>query len=210
VPTYAQNQEEASQLTTRILCDTLPLKPVDACYVMGETVDNQDSSINGAVDCYAHNQSRAIIICTGHTRNGYSGAEYIRAKLKEKGYSGPILNSNLSEDVFNTYTELKALINFAKDEGLESVGIVAPEFHLVRAFVTAVSCAIKFYPKLKLYTQRGSPLPWQNVVKHSQGKLVGTRLELLVTEWARLSVYSQKGDILLPQEILSYLTNRDK
>lgn len=207
---YARNQAEAVQFSTRILCDIFPPEPLDACYIVGETEENQDSNITEAFDCYSKGLCKAIILLDGHTRDGYSGTDYVRRRLNEKGFLGQIIDSKLPGDSLNTYTEAVALINLIKDMGIKSLGVIAPDFHLVRAFTTIVSFAVKSYPGLKIYARRGKPLPWKDSVRHSQGTLVGTRLSLLLGEWTRMGLYSEKGDLLSADEILEYMDKRDR
>eukprot|EP00747_Dinoflagellata_sp_TGD_P072138 gnl/TRDRNA2_/TRDRNA2_157350_c0_seq5.p1 gnl/TRDRNA2_/TRDRNA2_157350_c0~~gnl/TRDRNA2_/TRDRNA2_157350_c0_seq5.p1 ORF type:complete len:103 (+),score=21.96 gnl/TRDRNA2_/TRDRNA2_157350_c0_seq5:51-359(+) len=89
----------------------------------------------------------------------------------------------------------------------KSLIVVAPPFHLPRAAMTAASVAKKEHPSLRIYPFAGAPLLWEEQAGHSQGML-GTRLEFLDSELARIELYTSKGDIA-PCEELAELFKRD-
>ena len=72
-----------------------------------------------------------------------------------------------------------------------------------------VTAALREYPSLKLYSHPGAPQPWDEVVTHSQGKLRGTRAELIAEEQMRIERYTAQGDLLPRESILAYLRTRD-
>jgi hypothetical protein len=58
------------------------------------------------------------------------------------------------------------LIRFARRQGYGSLHVVAPPFHQLRAFMTAVTVARKEYPELLIYSYPGVALSWQAEVAH--------------------------------------------
>jgi hypothetical protein len=75
--------------------------------------------------------------------------------------------------------------------------------------MTAITAALHIYPQLKLYSMPGYPLPWQQEVIHSQGKVIGTRSSLIASELTRIELYQQKGDLASVAAVLNYLNSRD-
>ena len=75
--------------------------------------------------------------------------------------------------------------------------------------MTMVTAALQEYPALKLYSVPGAPQPWDEIVTHSQGKLRGTRAELIAAEQKRIEKYTTQGDLAPRAAILKYLRARD-
>lgn len=60
-----------------------------------------------------------------------------------------------------------------------------------------------------MYSVPGEPQPWDEVVTHSQGKLRGTRAELIGAEHQRIDQYTAQGDLLPRATVLEYLRTRE-
>lgn len=99
---------------------------------------------------------------------------------------------------------MQAMVRFAKEEGMQNVVIVAPQFHLMRAFMSAVVATAVYYPQLRIHPRLGE-LDWNAPVRHSQGKVIGTPDELLVGEIARIFLYQGRGLLSTPEEALAHL-----
>jgi hypothetical protein len=112
-------------------------------------------------------------------------------------------------DQLNTLTEMEAFMDSAKRLGWKDIILVAPPFHQVRVFITAVSVAARKYPEAKIYNQVGISLSWLERATHSQGTLKGTRREFIHTELDRIQKYFAKGDLVHPSVALDYLNKRD-
>jgi hypothetical protein len=97
-----------------------------------------------------------------------------------------------------------------KHKNYRSIIVIAAPFHQERAFMTAVSVAIREYSDLCLYSYPGRALAWDEQVVHSQGTVRATRSELILSEQERINTYQKKGDLVSYSQVLSYLKKRDK
>ena len=111
--------------------------------------------------------------------------------------------------ILHTQIESQKVVRFAQAQGYQRLLVVSAPLHQERAFMAMVTAALREYPSLKLYSHPGAPQPWDEVVTHSQGKLRGTRAELIAEEQMRVERYTAQGDLLPRESILAYLRMRD-
>jgi hypothetical protein len=144
--------------------------------------------------------------------SGYPGSIQFRKGLVKSGLTKEQIRGvpagTLSS--INTLTESEALIQFAKEKGFGDLVVVSPPFHQLRAFMTAVSVALRIHPKLEIYSFPGAAMPWMEVAVHSQGTLQTSRRQLIHEELARINTYQKKGDLAQFETVLEYLNGRDK
>jgi hypothetical protein len=161
----------ATELITRILCDQRPAGPVDGAYLFCTTVDNQTSQFVAARRLIRDRIARCILILESKPMSGYPGSIQFRKGLVKSGLTKEQIRGvpagTLSS--INTLTESEALIQFAKEKGVGDLVVVSPPFHQLRAFMTAVSVALRIHPKLEIYSFPGAAMPWMEVAVHSQG-----------------------------------------
>jgi len=100
-------------------------------------------------------------------------------------------------------------IRFARQHSYRSLFVVAPPFQQLRAFMTAVTVALREYPELLIYSYPGVAMSWQEEVIHSQGTLKAKRRDLIQEELERIEKYQSKGDLASPERVLSYLNKRE-
>ncbi len=193
----------------RVFSDALP-KRADLVYLVSETEDNQASVLKRGLSIYRSIVAPVIGIFGIGPGVGYPGREVWEAELAEMGCRHPTIIPLRSDATPNTFTEARSLVAVAKKEGWSKVVIVAPAFHLLRAFVSFVSAALLDYPELKIYPQLGEGLPWDENVVHSQGTTRGKRSELFLGELYRIAQYRDKGDLVPRREVLAYLERRDR
>jgi len=112
-------------------------------------------------------------------------------------------------EILHTLIESQKTVRFARAQGYRRLIVVSSPFHQERAFMTMVTVALREYPALKLYSIPGAPQRWDEVVTHSQGKLRGTRAELIAEEQKRIEKYTAQGDLAPRQMVLDYLRRRD-
>lgn len=199
------------ELLTRILCDTRPGGPVDGAYLYCTTLDNQASVFQAARMLIGHSVASRIYILEAEAMSGYPGGGHCRKRLREIGLSReqiaciPLKGA----ESLNTLIESQTLVRFFRDQGLGSLIVVSPPFHQLRAFMTAVTVALKWYPELSIFSYPGASLPWLDPVTHSQGTLTAQRRQLIQEELIRIDTYRNKGDLAGFQEVLDYLDRRD-
>ena len=173
------------------------------------TPDNELSLFLRAIKLANNLSIQALGIAEGDLGHGYAGFDHSVERLKAFGWSGnvPIVKFDVGGNV-NTLSEARALAKYAR--GVRGdIGIVAPAFHLVRAFVTTVTALGK--EPARVYAIPGVSLPWLQKAAHSQGTLKDTREGLLFAELMRLEKYRapEFGNMLSAEKVLQYLHWRD-
>jgi hypothetical protein len=200
------------ELLTRILCETPLDRPVDGAYLYCTTIENQDSVFQTAKKLISHSFASRIYLLEAEAMSGYPGVNQCRKRLREYGLSEeqiaciPIAGA----DSLNTLIESQALVRFFRDQGFRSLVVVSPPFHQLRAFMTAVTVALKVYPEISIYSIPGVALPWLDPTIHSQGTLKAQRRQLIQEELNRIQTYQIKGDLAGFEAVLNYLNRRDK
>ena len=199
-----------SELIIRILCDVQPVYPSDGAYLYCQTESNQLSLFQTALSLLSNSHKTKIFILQAGPKNGYPGFQKWQHELHKMRLPIESVDGiKIDEAVpLNTLTESEALISFAKLKGYRSLFVVAPPFHQLRAFMTAITVVLREYPALKLYSHPAFTMPWQEEAVHSQGTLKATRSELIHMELERINMYQKKGDLASFDEILTYLNNR--
>lgn len=199
------------ELLIRILCDTRPDGPADGAYLYCTTVDNQASIFRTARMLISHAIAARIFILDTQAMSGYPGVKQCRRGLLDFGL--PVDKIDYvpygGAASINTLVESQALIRFAGERGMGSLVLVSPPFHQIRAFMTAATVAMKFYPELALYSHPGAAMSWMESVTHSQGTLQAQRRQLIQEELIRIHTYQDKGDLARFEEVLDYLNRRD-
>ncbi len=190
----------------------------DAAYLVGETKDNAWSVFAEGVELLRKCFVPKIALQKGGNGFGYCGYNYSVECLKSHG----VLEREMEDieyrfvfgdRIINTLTELITVVRFAKVKGWRRIYLVAPPFHQLRSFITAVTAVDHEYPRLKIYNRVGGPLPWNQKVVHSQGVLTGTRLEILAIEIANIQKYQKDGKpypLVSVERTLEYLEERDR
>ena len=202
---------ELLEITIRTLCDVRADSTIDAVYVYSQTEDNQSSVLSAAHELLLEKRIRKILIADSAPKSGYPGYSIWKKKLGEMGVpESSLLGVDLRETAsLNTLIEANAMIRFAEQQQYTSIYVVASPFHQLRAFMTSVTAAQKYYPEIKIYSHNGHPLPWLDRVVHSQGETSGLRRELIGGEFERIKKYQQKGDLAQDTDVLNYLNQRD-
>lgn len=208
----SSSYSELDELVTRVFCDTAPKEKVDAVYLYGQTPDNETSVLKAGVFLYGLGPAKMIAISASGAVAGYPGFDGWKRKLIGMGVpDGDILGVPLSDDFPpSTHAEARGVVKCAEERGWKSIYVVAPPLHLLRAFVTTVSEALKQRSPLLVYSFPGIAQSWEEHVIHSQGIQEGTRAELLSEELKKIEDYYKKGDLASAEEVLQYLDRRDE
>jgi uncharacterized SAM-binding protein YcdF (DUF218 family) len=198
------------QLLIRVLCDTQPPAVTDGAYLFGQTTDNEESVFAAAGQLLTAMLTRRVLLAHTEPMSGYPGFKAWQQALHRQGIGNLQIEgvTGISSPMLHTLIEAEALVRFAKAQGYRSLYVVAPPFHQPRAFMTAVTAALRVYPDLQLYSYPGAALPWQAEVAHSQGQARGTRSELVAGELERIRTYHEKGDLASVETVLDYLNKR--
>lgn len=200
-------------LNMRVMADVNP-KKVNAVYLLGETIDNAPSVLQKGAELWRKGLVPLIAIQRGAENNGYYGYENSVRDLIACGIPRdmivPVQFLKEYEDAgqIHTLTELMGLARLAKKKGWKRLTIVAPAFHQLRSFMTAVTALDREYPELEVYNCVGVHLPWGEKVKHSQGTTVGIRSDLVAGEIKRILAYQQTGTpypLVSVEQALKYL-----
>lgn len=205
--------EELYQFAHLALCDiACPTKP-GLAYLFGETIYNEEPSLDAGSEIAKTGVPIAILDYPPYA--GYPGVSFVQKGLLERGVPNEhmfplpnVLMPGFPDP--NTHTEAAAFIRFAKERGARIAVAVAPPLHLVRAALTAISAVRQNYPELRVYFRAAKSLDWtKDRIRHSQGIAEGTRLELLRGELDRLRRYYSQGDLCTLREAIDYIISRD-
>lgn len=199
------------ELLTRVLCDSLPEAPTDGVYLYCQTKNNQQVVFQAAVTLFDQLLSAKVLVLHSSAKCGYPGYSQWNELLHECGFStAQIEGVTISRTAtLNTLIESEALVRFVKQRRYRSIFVVAPPFQQLRAFMTAVTVALREYPQLRIYSYPPTAMSWQGEVLHSQGTLRDKRSELIYAEWERIGTYQQKGDLASFESVLAYLNGRE-
>ena len=207
----ADDLEDFFLLLPRIYADYRDPRrgPLEMLYVYSETLDNEDSTFLRAVEMADAGLIKRLGIAEASRGYGYEGFDHSVGRLRAFGWEDrvPIVKFDQKEGI-NTLSEARALADWGRSHSGD-IGIVAPAFHLARAFMTTVS-AIREDP-VRVYAYPGVAIPWSERVVHSQGKLSNTRAGLLGDELQRLEKYraAECGNLMSARQVLDYLNWRD-
>jgi hypothetical protein len=199
------------ELLTRVLCDQRPKNPTNGTYLYCQTRSNQQSIFEAAQFLLDNALTYRILICNTNAKSGYPGFTEWEQKLRQFGISEAQMTGVIIKEtsMLNTLTESKAIIRFAKQHSYRSLFVVAPPFHQLRAFMTAVTLALSEYPEFLIYSFPSIEMSWQEEVIHSQGTLVAKRRDLIHEEFRRIKKYYSKGDLASTRQVLGYIDKRE-
>jgi len=205
------SETDVIELLMRVLCDTEAPGITDAAYLFGQTAQNEDSVLEKGARLIRDGGTARLMFLGGEARSGYPGFDAWHEQLLAQGITaGKLEPSHLPPDTLaHTQTEAIAFIERAQQEGWQSIHIVSPPFHLLRAFLDTVTRVVRTYPTLRVYSVVGVPLPWTAQTVHSQGMLTAVRAALISSELERIARYHRKGDLVTATEALNYLNGRD-
>lgn len=204
------------KLTTMVLTDRLPKRftrgdtLIVPVYTFTQTDDNRPSVIDTAHSLYSRTPSRFRLFILNDldgTNKGYTGYRSWEAAAFKAGFPLSAICTVPLNEPLNTLSEAVALVDYAVREGWLDLVIVAPPFHMVRAFMSVIT-AIENNPSepardISVYCAVGSTLRWIEEVAHSQGTLRATRAELISEELGRIIRYQDPG-MSRPFPLLSF------
>lgn len=200
-----------AELLTRVLCDSGPETSADGVYLYCQTISSQQAVFQAALFLLDNSLASKVLILESRPKSGYPGFSVWSERLQKLGLSkGQIEGVPVRETAtINTLTESEDLVRFARQQGYHSLFVIAPPFQQLRAFMTAVTVALREYHQLLIYSFPAVAVPWQEEVIHSQGTLKAKRSELIQTELERIDIYQKKGDLAMFEEVLGYLNKRN-
>jgi len=200
------------ELIIRSLCDTIPTEPVDGLFLFGQTEDNQQAAFDTAQQFLESGRTDKILCLGTKAMSGYPGFEVWQSELGKMGIGEEQLVAvppvPEDTDMLHTLIEATSVVRYAREHRFKSLVVTAAPFQQPRAFMTAVTAALRDYPELYLYSLPGKAMPWQEEVTHSQGKLQDTRAGLIAGEIERIACYHDRNDLISVKEALDYLNRR--
>ncbi len=184
---------------------------MEGAYLFAQTATNQQSVFVAGHALLEEGRARKLLISDCTPKSGYIGAAAYRRAMIESGIPAEAIVEVPMEPtaILHTQIESHKVVQFAKALGYRRLLVVSSPFHQERAFMAMITAALREYPSLKLYSVPGAPQSWDEAVTHSQGKLRGTRAELIAEEQKRIEKYTAQGDLLPREQILEYLRTRD-
>ena len=156
------------RLAARIFSDAPPCTPLPAAYVFGQTPDNEASALGAAAELIARGVAARLLIPESEPWGGYAGHEHWRRVLPSLGVPARCVATVPTPGCgnLNTLTEAESLAKVVAAEGWKDVLIVAPPFHLVRAFVTTASVVVRRLPANE--TEHVQPGPQRQQRQHGR------------------------------------------
>jgi hypothetical protein len=199
------------ELLIRILCDIQPASATYGIFLFGQTEHNEASVLMKVKQLLDTHQTERILFIDTPPASGYPGYEAWSRSLTEQGVDPQYIAGVPMPQVpvLHTLAEAEAVVRYARQQKFRSLYVTAAPFHQPRAFMTAVTAALRIYPELNIYSQTGTPLPWLEEAVHSQGKTKGARKELISGELHRIEKYQKQGDLASAEQVLAYLDRRD-
>jgi hypothetical protein len=162
---------------------------LDALYLFGQTVDNQASEFQRALEFVS--RVGAMVVPDGPAECGYPGGEAFAAEVASF-FPGEVVRMPLvGSRITNTYSEAQGLLQLSLQRGWRDVGALSFPSHLYRGFRTIASVAIREDPerKVRFWSIAGVPLRWDEVIVHSQGVQRKTRAALILDELDKIESY---------------------
>lgn len=209
----AEELEAFFLLQPRIFSDYRDPKrgPFKMAYIYTNTPDNEDSSFLKAIELVNVGTVESLGTGEGNRGRGYEGYDHSIKRLRTLGLKNemPVMKFGIGEHL-HTGSEAQMLAEYARSiDG--DIAIIAPPFHLVRAFMTTITAFKRNGVSARAYAVPGVPLPWLQEATHSQGLVKNIRAELLIGELQRLEKYRtpEFGGMLSAQEVIDYLNWRD-
>ena len=201
-----------NELIIRVFCDVQAEIIVDGAVLYSQTTDNQSSVFLAAKKIISNKLAKKILFIKSAPISGYPGFSSWTNELNKSGIqSNDIVGVELMKtNSLNTLIESEAIIKCAAQKKYRSLYVVSSPFHQLRAFMTLVTVALRYYPEILIFSYTGISLPWLDKVVHSQGTLSGTRKDIIKAELERIEKYKQKGDLSSEIKIIEYLNKRDR
>jgi hypothetical protein len=202
------------ELIVRTLCDTLPSGKLDGLFLFGQTEDNQAAAFETARQQLNNGRTDKVLCLGTGPMSGYPGFEVWKKEMEKLGIGEEQLVAvppvPTDTDLLHTLIEAQSAVRYAREHGYKNLLVTAAPFQQPRAFMTAVTAALRNYPELYLYSLPGKAMPWQEEVTHSQGKVQDTRAGLIAGEMERITCYHDQDDLISVKEALDYLNRRDR
>lgn len=190
--------------------------PFKMAFIYANTIDNEDCNFVRAVEMEKAGAIKSLGISEGSLGFGYEGFAHSFKRLHDLGWQHtvPIVRIDVGGQV-NTGTEAQRLVEHIRDIGKfvdgDDLAIIAPHFHIERAFTTTVTALRRNSVSVKAYAVPGVPLNWTQVAKHSLGIVEGKRADLVKGELQRREKYRapESGSMATAADVLDYLDARD-
>lgn len=210
----AEELEAFFLLQPRIFCDYRdPHRgPYELAFIFSNTPDNEESPFLRAIELADAGVIKSLGISEGNHDRGYEGFDHSVERLKALGLKNevPVVKLNVGSNI-NTGSEAQKLAEYARTIAGGDIAVIAPPFHIVRAFMTTITAFKRNNISARAYAVSGRPLAWLQEATHSQGVVRNTRARLLESELQRLEKYRgpEFGSMLTAHEVVNYLNWRD-
>jgi uncharacterized SAM-binding protein YcdF (DUF218 family) len=186
--------------------ETLSVGQADLGYVVGETIDNQPQTLAQSATLLDQGIIKKIGIYDPLPpyQYGYLGPEYCRQVLHKAGVKKDqilIISLNKHFPKQNTQTEFRLVAEYLGKIGYNgNIVIIAPWFHILRSYITALSEFGEIGLGNKVFSL-AVPLKPYEVVRHSQGIQQGTRRTIFYEEVYKCATYKNLISIKEAREI---------
>jgi hypothetical protein len=211
ISSLAKFSGSLSKLFDRIKAGSDRAPPsADLVYLAGQTRDNESSVLekvyrfSGPIGMIGYDDVEKICGFAGFTR--WKNALVAGGISAERivGIEGSFVEVG-GKRIIHTLSEHEAMARYAASLGKKQVLLIAPYWHILRCFLSAVLAGQRHYPEMQVYPVIGMPLDWGVDSKHSQGTLGGIRADFMFTETLRIFSYYEQGNLASPEEAMEHL-----
>ena len=196
----------------------------ELAYIYANTPDNEASIFIKAAELANAGGTKALGTSEGALGLGYEGFDHSIQCLRAFGLKDGFPVVKFLVDVnekgvrnVNTGSEAQKLAEYAKSlagggRNGGDIAVIAPPFHIVRAFMTTVT-ALKREGDIpvRVYAVPGVPLSWSQQIEYGQKLEKKPRYKSLDDDLQRLEKYRapEFGGMLSARQVLNYLDWRD-
>ena len=156
-----------------------------------------------AKDLQNKNIQTIYIIKNKTKMSGVDTYDTISEKYKEYNITTKFIP--YTQSTINTKVESNVVIQWAIDNKIDELVIVAPPFHIIRALMTIISSSIELHSNIHIRSFIPSTFNLNETYITHQGLTCASINELILMEVERIEKYMEKGDIKAIEQIYNYL-----
>lgn len=170
-----------------------PLKKSDAIILLEGDGYNRIQKI---MDLYRQNWSDLIVVSGNIFNPDYGSFPDLPEQIKKMGVASEYL---LWEDKSqNTKEQAENIMALAREKNWKKIILVASQYHQLRAYLTFLKAMNKAQLEIQIINAPAGDLPW-----FSQNDW-GRRIDILESEFKRIEIYGEKGDLASFAEAIEY------
>lgn len=155
--------------------------------------------VDKAADLWKDKWAPVVVVSGGSDNPSYGSfpAAKMRRQLLRAGV--PATHILLDEKSQNTKEQAEEMMIWAKERGWERVILIASHYHQYRAFLTFLRAMQRAKLRILIINTPSRGLSWFK--KNPWGR----RIDLLASEFEKITLYGRKGDVASYSEAIAYM-----